>query len=165
MRQMAKVYFLIGGNLGDREQILSKTVSLLNERVGRIVKLSSIFETEPWGFQHELSFLNQVVFCETDLLPLEVLNITQSIEQDLGRVRKKNRYSERTIDVDLLFYDDLIMDTERLELPHPRMGERMFALAPLAEIAPNFIHPVIKKTILEIKKHCSDSSIVKKFKA
>ncbi|MGQ1908879.1 2-amino-4-hydroxy-6-hydroxymethyldihydropteridine diphosphokinase [Marinifilum sp. RC60d5] len=162
---MAKVYFLIGGNLGDREQILSKTVCLLSERVGQIVKLSSIFETEPWGFQHELRFLNQVVLCETDLVPLEVLNATQSIEQNLGRVRKKNRYSERTIDVDLLFYDDLIMDTERLELPHPRMGERMFALTPLAEIAPHFIHPVWKKTVSEIKFDCTDSSIVKRFKA
>ena len=157
---MAKVYFLIGGNLGNREQILKDTAEQLNEKVGEIYLISSIYETEPWGFEHELSFLNQVVVCETTLLPIEVLNSTQEIELNLGRVRKKNRYSERTIDIDLLFYDDLIMDTERLELPHPRMGERMFALAPLSEIIPEFIHPISFKTVQTIKAECEDTSVV-----
>jgi len=157
---MAKVYFLIGGNLGNREQILKDTAEQLNEKVGEIYLISSIYETEPWGFEHELSFLNQVVVCETTLLPIEVLNSTQEIELNLGRVRKKNRYSERTIDIDLLFYDDLIMDTERLELPHPRMGERMFALAPLSEIIPEFIHPISFKTVQTMKTECEDTSVV-----
>ncbi|MPQ45470.1 2-amino-4-hydroxy-6-hydroxymethyldihydropteridine diphosphokinase [Marinifilum sp. N1E240] len=157
---MAKVYFLIGGNLGNREQILKDTAEHLNEKVGEIYLISSIYETEPWGFEHELSFLNQVVVCETTLLPIEVLNSTQEIELNLGRVRKKNRYSERTIDIDLLFYDDLIMDTERLELPHPRMGERMFALAPLSEIIPEFIHPISFKTVQTMKTECEDTSVV-----
>jgi len=159
---MAKVYFLIGGNLGDREQILRDTVEQLNDKIGKTCLISSIYETEPWGFEHELSFLNQVVVCETALFPIEVLNNTQEIEQNLGRIRKKNRYSERTIDIDLLFYDDLIMDTERLELPHPRIGERMFAMVPLAEIIPEFIHPLSLKSIDTMKTECKDTSVVTK---
>jgi len=165
LKEMAKVYFLIGGNLGDREQILQSTVESLGNDVGKILNVSAIYETEPWGFEHEQSFLNQVVVVESNLLPEAVLDQTQRIEKNLGRVRKKNRYSERTIDVDILFYDDLIIDTERLEVPHPRMGERMFALAPLAEIAPDFIHPVMDKSILEMKSSCPDTSEVSVFKA
>ncbi|MCT4602015.1 MAG: 2-amino-4-hydroxy-6-hydroxymethyldihydropteridine diphosphokinase [Marinifilum sp.] len=162
---MAKVYFLIGGNLGNREQILQNTLNALNKDVGKVLKLSALYETEPWGFEHEQSFLNQVVMIETDLMPENVLNRTQKIEKDLGRIRKKNRYSERTIDIDILLYDDLIVNTERLEIPHPRMAERMFALAPLAEVAPEFIHPVNGKTLLEMKNSCPDTSGVSIFKA
>lgn len=161
---MAKVYFLIGGNLGDREQNLQDTIEALRNDVGTVVTVSFIYETEPWGFNHEQSFLNQVVLLETNLLPEEVLNKTQEIEKKLGRVRKKNRYSERTIDIDILLIDDLIIDTERLEVPHPRMGERMFALAPLYEIASNLQHPVNGKTIKELKDNCPDVSEVKVFK-
>ncbi|WP_321514861.1 2-amino-4-hydroxy-6-hydroxymethyldihydropteridine diphosphokinase [Marinifilum fragile] len=161
---MAKVYFLIGGNLGDRELILKSTVEALGNDVGKVLNVSAIYETEPWGFEHEQSFLNQVVIVESNLLPEAVLYQTQEIEKTLGRIRKKNRYSERTIDVDILFYDDLIIDTERLEVPHPRMGERMFALAPLSEIVPDFIHPVTGKSILDMKNSCPDTSEVTRFK-
>ena len=161
---MAKVYFLIGGNLGDRELILKSTVEAL-ATVGKVLKVSDIYETEPWGFEHEQSFLNQVVLIESNLLPEAVLDQTQEIEKNFGRVRKKSRYSERTIDIDILFYNDLIIDTERLEVPHPRMGERMFALAPLAEVAPEFIHPVTGKSILDMKNSCPDTSEVSVFKA
>jgi 2-amino-4-hydroxy-6-hydroxymethyldihydropteridine pyrophosphokinase len=161
---MAKVYFLIGGNLGDRELILKSTVEALGNDVGKVLNVSAIYETEPWGFEHEQSFLNQVVIVESNLMPEVVLDQTQEIEKKLGRIRKKNRYSERTIDVDILFYDDLIIDTERLEVPHPRMGERMFALAPLSEIAPDFIHPVTGKSILDMKNSCPDTSEVTRFK-
>ncbi|NOU62160.1 2-amino-4-hydroxy-6-hydroxymethyldihydropteridine diphosphokinase [Marinifilum caeruleilacunae] len=162
---MAKVYFLIGGNLGDRELILIKTIEALANRVGKVLKVSAVYETEPWGFEHEQSFLNQVVLVETSMLPEIVLDHTQAIENELGRVRKKNRYSERTIDIDMLFYNDLIIDSERLEVPHPRMGERMFALAPLAELASEMIHPVNGKSILEMKNACPDGSQVSVFKA
>ena len=156
---MAKVYFLIGGNLGDREQILQSTIKTLGN-IGHVLNVSSIYETEPWGFDHEQNFLNQVVLVETNLLPEDVLNQAQEIEKSLGRIRKKNRYSERTIDIDILFYNDLIIETDRLEVPHPRLGERMFALAPLAEIAGEFLHPVFGKTIKEIKDSCTDTSEV-----
>ena len=162
---MAKVYFLIGGNIGDREQVLHSTIKAIDKKIGHVLNVSSIYETEPWGFVHEQSFLNQVVLVETNLLPEDVLNQAQEIEKSLGRIRKKNRYSERTIDIDILFYDDLIIETDRLEVPHPRMGERMFALAPLAEIAGELLHPIFGKTIQEIKDNCTDTSEVTVFNA
>jgi 2-amino-4-hydroxy-6-hydroxymethyldihydropteridine diphosphokinase len=161
---MAKVYFLIGGNLGEREEILKATIKSLNDEVGIVVRLSSIYETEPWGFSHEMSFLNQVVLVDTDFSPIEVLDRTQEIEKTLGRIRKKNRYSERTIDIDILFYDHEVVETERLEIPHPRMGERLFALAPMAEIAAQFIHPITGQSVLEMKNQCEDTSQVKIYK-
>ncbi|WP_421917904.1 2-amino-4-hydroxy-6-hydroxymethyldihydropteridine diphosphokinase [Marinifilum sp.] len=161
---MAKVYFLIGGNLGDRELVLKRTTYALAKYVGKIVKESAVYETEPWGFNHDKSFLNQVVVVETKLLPENVLQKTQDIEKSLGRVRKKNRYSERIIDIDILFYDKVIVNTERLEIPHPRMGERLFVLAPLAELAPEMIHPANGNSILEMKDRCPDTSDVCVFK-
>lgn len=160
---MAEVYFLLGGNLGDRIVFLQKSQQLLRQEFGQPVLVSSIYETEPWGFDHEQSFLNQVIVCKTNLKPLEVLNKAQAIEEQLGRVRKKNRYSERTIDIDILFYDRLVIETDRLQIPHPRIRERMFVLAPLLEIAPEFVHPVIKKSVKELKKECLDESRVSIF--
>ncbi len=153
---MAKVFFLIGGNLGNREEILQNTIAQIEREVGKVIKLSSVYETAPWGFSHEQNFLNQVVVVETDLLPIAVLDRTQRIELDLGRKRKKNRYSERTIDIDILFYDLDIIDNERLEVPHPRMAERKFALIPLEEIASNLKHPVFNKSVAELLEVCPD---------
>ncbi len=153
---MAKVFFLIGGNLGNREGLLQSTIEHINKEVGRVIQLSSIYETAPWGFTHEQHFLNQVVVAETSLQPLAVLDKTQAIELSLGRKRKKNRYSERTIDIDILFYDSEVIDTPRLEVPHPRMAERKFALIPLNEVANDFKHPVFNKTIEELLAICTD---------
>jgi 2-amino-4-hydroxy-6-hydroxymethyldihydropteridine diphosphokinase len=104
------------------------------------------------------------VLVDTDFSPIEVLDRTQEIEKTLGRIRKKNRYSERTIDIDILFYDHEVVETERLEIPHPRMGERLFALAPMAEIAAQFIHPITGQSVLEMKNQCEDTSQVKIYK-
>jgi len=160
---MSKVIFLIGGNLGDRVKILKDSINYLESEIGEISQVSSIFETEPWGFTHELNFLNQVVVAETDLSPVQVLDRTQSIEQRMGRIRKKNRYSERTIDIDILFYDKQIFQSDRLELPHPRLQERMFALMPLNEIVSDLVHPVFNKTIGQIMDECDDKLEVKRF--
>ncbi len=160
---MAKVLFLIGGNLGNREEILQKTVERIGDEVGKVTQLSSIYETAPWGFSHEQNFLNQVVAAETNLPPAAVLDKTQRIELELGRKRKKNRYSERTIDIDILFYDLEIMTTERLEVPHPRIAERKFALIPLNEIAGNLIHPVFNKRISDLLQVCPDELEVTKY--
>lgn len=161
---MAKVYFLIGGNLGDREQILDQSINLMQDKIGSLVQLSPIYETEPWGFEHEQNFLNQVVVLESDFAPLLVLDLCQDIEKKMGRVRKKNRYSERTIDIDILFYEDQIINSERLEIPHPRMKERKFALCPLKDVAEDFIHPVFQKSIAELFDECKDDSEIKKYK-
>lgn len=160
---MNKVYFLIGGNIGDRKLILSKTIISIGENIGEVINTSAIYETEPWGFSHEQNFLNQVVVINTTKEPFEVLNALQKIEQELGRVRKKNRYSARTIDIDILFYNNLcINSSEELIIPHPRMQERMFALMPLCEIAFDLVHPKLNKTIAQLMDVCKDKLLVKK---
>ena len=161
---MTRVYFLLGGNLGDREQILREAIEKMSKDVGTVVKVSAIYETEPWGFHHELNFLNQVVVLDSDLEAIEILNLTQSIEKDLGRIRKKNQYSERTIDIDILFYGEERIASERLEVPHPRIQERMSALMPMMDVGEDLVHPVIGKTIKELLADCPDKMEVKKYK-
>ncbi len=161
---MERVYFLLGGNLDDRERILSEAISKMKLEIGELVDCSSIYETEPWGFEHELNFLNQVVVIETELEAKEILDVTQQIEKDLGRVRKKDQYSERTIDIDILFYGDQIISTDRLVVPHPRVQERLFALIPMLDVAPELIHPIEMKSIRELHAVCPDKMEVKKFK-
>ncbi|WP_372755035.1 2-amino-4-hydroxy-6-hydroxymethyldihydropteridine diphosphokinase [Labilibaculum sp.] len=162
---MAKVYFLLGGNLSEREKYLSDAIQQMVSKLGVLVASSSIYETEPWGFVHELNFLNQVVVIETCIAPLDILDVTQQIEKDLGRVRKKNQYSERTIDIDMLFYEDKIISSERLIVPHPRIQERLFALVPMLDVAADLIHPVLEKSIRQLHELCADSMEVKKYRA
>ena len=146
------IYFSLGTNLGDKEQNLRLAVQHIEERIGKIVSLSAFYATAPWGFTSDNAFLNAVVCAETSLPPLEILSITQSVEQEMGRTHKSVNgvYSDRVIDVDLLLYDDLILDTPTLKLPHPLMQERAFVMEPLAEIAPDVLHPVLKKTMQEL---------------
>ena len=152
---MAEVFILLGGNLGDKCQIFEETRKLIGERVGLITKQSSVYVTEPWGFESEL-FWNQVVIAETHLDPYELLQQTQAIEKSLGRIKKSVHYEARTIDIDLLFYNDLDLNTSGLTLPHPKMGERKFVLVPLNEIAPDKCHPVSGLKVREMLKLCSD---------
>ena len=153
---MAKLFLLLGGNMGNKRQLFEKAISRLEEELGEITQLSSIYETEPWGFQSEDLFWNQVVVINTVLSPEDVLKKTQAIELELGRTRKAERYVSRLIDIDLLFYDDLILRNPDLELPHPRMTDRRFVLKPLEEIAPNLVHPVFNQSIKTLLKNCSD---------
>lgn len=153
---MAKVYLLLGGNQGDRFYSLNKATELIEQEVGNIIRMSSFYETEPWGFEHEDEFWNQVLVIESDLEPIEILNITQDIEARIGRVRKKNQYCERIIDIDILFYNDIVMDEERLTIPHPKIQERRFTLAPLAELDAEFIHPVSQKSVGQLLNDCKD---------
>lgn len=159
---MNKLYLLLGGNLGDKRKIFSEAIGLLSNRVGEITTRSSIYETEPWGFESNDLFWNQVIEIATSLSPEEVLNQTQQIELELGRIRKANQYDSRLIDIDILFFDDLILNRENLILPHPRIQERKFALVPLCEIAPNLIHPVLLKSISQILEECNDPLKVEK---
>ena len=146
------VYLGLGTNLGNKEQNLRMAVQKIEERIGEIVSLSAFYVTAPWGFASDNSFLNAVVCVETSLRPLEVLKETQAIERELGRTRKSidGAYSDRLIDIDLLLYSDTIMDEEGLTLPHPLMTERRFVMEPLAEIAPDVMHPVLHKTMKEL---------------
>lgn len=123
--------------------------ALLAERVGDVLALSGFYETEPWGFQSENTFLNAALQLETSLSPLGLLEATQQIEVEMGRTQKSNgTYHDRIIDIDILLYDDLILQTPELTLPHPLMQDRRFVMEPLLEIAPNVVHPVFKKTVV-----------------
>ena len=155
---MAKVYISLGTNLGDKEQNLRTAVQKIEEQVGKVISLSAFYITAPWGFDSEHSFLNAAACVETELSPLEVLQKTQEIERELGRTHKSvgGVYSDRLIDIDLLLYDDLILDTPTLKLPHPLMQERRFVMEPLAEIAPDVIHPVLGKTLGDIYRDLTD---------
>lgn len=144
-------YIGLGTNLGDREGNIRRASILLAERAGEVVALSSLYETEPWGFESEHPFLNAVIVVRTDLDPMTLLDVTRQIELEMGRVNKSDgRYHDRPIDIDLLLMDDLVMRNERLTLPHPLMQQRRFVLEPLAEVAPNLTHPLLGKTIHEL---------------
>ena len=138
---MHKLYLGLGSNMGDRRQNIEKAVALIGERVGEVVRQSSLMETEPWGFASDNLFLNGVVLCQTELSPREVLQATQKIERELGRKRKSGskesgskEYFDRPIDIDILLYDDLHVDEPDLKIPHPLMEQRDFVMIPLKEI-------------------------------
>lgn len=148
---MAIAYLALGTNIGNKRRNMITAAALLAERVGDVLALSGFYETEPWGFQSDNAFLNAALQLETSLPPLELLKATQQIEIEMGRTQKSNgAYRDRIIDIDILLYDDLILRTPELTLPHPLMHERRFVMEPLAEIAPNLVHPVLKKTVIEI---------------
>lgn len=154
---------ILGSNSGNKRNILSEAIQLLSS-AGQITQQSALYETEPWGFTSNENFLNQVVVFETELSPREFLNHCLTIEKRLGRVRYEDgpRYSSRPIDIDILFCDSRIINSPELIVPHPRIAERRFVLAPLAEIMPDFVHPVFRKTIAELLSSCPDTLVVKK---
>lgn len=131
-----KVFLGLGSNLGERQANIERAIELISERVGEVIRRSSLIETEPWGFESENKFLNGVILCETTLTPRQVLRKTQKIERDMGRKKKTSslQYSDRPIDIDILLYDDLMVDEPDLKIPHPRMQEREFVMIPLKEI-------------------------------
>ena len=142
-------YVALGSNLGDKEANLRKALELLEERGVEVVKTSSFICTEPYGVTDQPQFLNGVCEVHTSLEPLELLHTLLDIEQEMGRVRLRH-WGERNIDLDLLLYEDVVMDTPQLKLPHPDMQNRDFVLLPLAEIAPELVHPTLQKTISEL---------------
>lgn len=154
---MATACIALGSNLGDRRRLLQKAVARLSVEAGEVTALSSFYETEPEGFDSPHRFLNAAAVLETPLSPEELLRVTQRIERELGRVGKSSdgRYADRPIDIDLIFFDEVVIDTPELTLPHPRMAERLFVLDPLCEIAPDFLHPLLHCTVSELRERLS----------
>ncbi|KAA6339433.1 2-amino-4-hydroxy-6-hydroxymethyldihydropteridine diphosphokinase [termite gut metagenome] len=149
---MAQVYLGLGSNLGNKEQNLHHTIQQMEKRIGKMISLSAFYVTTPWGFVSENDFLNAVVCVDSPFQPLEILEETQKIEREMGRMGKSANeiYDDRPIDIDILLYGNLIVETEKLIVPHPLMTRRLFVMQPLTEIAPNRIHPVLGKTMREI---------------
>ena len=167
---MNKVALLIGGNQGDRQALIEQATEQIRQRIGSVIALSSVYESEPWGeFEVEPGkrkvdhFLNRGLVVETTLSPWQVLRVALSIEAELGRVRNASSshslaaemqasrlYHSRPMDIDLIFYDNLVLNTPELTLPHPRMQQRRFVLEPLAEIMPEYRHPMIGKNVKEL---------------
>ena len=145
---MVAVYLGLGSNLGDREDNLRRAVSLLSRRAS-LVTLSSVYETKPWGYASQPAFLNVACLLETRLSAQDLLDLAQSVERDLGRV-PSFRYGPRVIDVDILLYGDEVIETPHLQVPHPRLWQRSFALTPLAEIAPGLAHPILGTSIADL---------------
>lgn len=152
---MNKVYLLIGGNMGNREEALAKARMLIGEQCGELMNISSLYETEAWGKNDQPSFLNQALEINTTLKPLQLMQQILSIEKQTGRIRHE-KYGPRIIDIDILFFNDEIYKYPSLTVPHPEIQNRRFVLEPMNEIAPSLVHPVFKKTIAELLEECPD---------
>lgn len=158
MTSTNKVQLLLGGNIGDRVKKLSEAKTQISDKVGVVIYESAIYESEPWGFEDENQFLNQLIIIETIFSPTNLLSKLKSIENDLGRTKSKSQYSSRIIDIDILFYEKAIVQEEYLTIPHPRIEERRFVLEPLLESDPAFVHPLSNKTVQELYSICTDQS-------
>jgi 2-amino-4-hydroxy-6-hydroxymethyldihydropteridine diphosphokinase len=153
---MNKVYLLLGSNLANRGFMLEQARQRISDRIGPVIAGSSIYESTPWGFSDSRQFLNQVIEVITSLSSGSLLDAVLEIEQELGRVRQGNGYSSRLIDIDILFYNNDIIDNHRLTIPHPRIPERRFALLPLHEVNGKLVHPVLNKSITALLEECTD---------
>jgi 2-amino-4-hydroxy-6-hydroxymethyldihydropteridine diphosphokinase len=152
-------FLSLGGNLGNTREIFEQTYLLIEKKIGRICKKSHLYQTAAWGLTEQADFLNQVIEVETNNKPEEILAHLLQIEHELGRVRDV-RWGPRRIDLDLLFVDDLVVNSAQLTLPHPHIQDRKFILIPLAEIAPNVIHPQLKRTAQELLNSTLDDGPV-----
>lgn len=150
----------IGTNIGDRQANIANAITALGQ-IGKVVTVSPIYTSEPWGFESENGFYNIALILETSLSPLDLLYATQQIERDLGRIAKTTTsYTDRIIDIDIIDYNNQTIDTQTLTLPHKLMHKRNFVLYPLADIAPDWQHPILKLTAAELKNASADTSVV-----
>lgn len=163
MTEKRDAYLLTGSNLNDRESFLSFAENQIEEKAGTICRKSAIYETEPWGVSGQDWYLNQALHIKTTLTPMDLLKITKEIERDAGRKEKSN-LKPRVLDIDILFYNDLVIESDELTIPHPRLDLRKFTLIPLQEIAPDLLHPVLKQTIDQLLETSADELEVRKLR-
>ena len=156
------VFLQLGSNLGNRELLLQDAVLAIEDRVGPVVEKSRIYESTPWRVEGQENYLNLIVKVKTELMADDVLSTILDIEQKLGRIRIE-KWGERLIDIDIIFYNDEIIETPQLCVPHKHMHERMFVLTPLDNIAPDMVHPKYNKTVEELLKQCTDTQLVKEY--
>ena len=158
---MNNVYIQLGSNIGIRESFIAKSKQQIEKNIGKIILESSVIETNPWGNEKQNNFLNCVIKIKTPLNASRILEKSQEIEDNLGRVRKE-KWGERTIDIDILFYNTEIINTKQLNIPHPLIHKRGFVLIPLSEIAPNYIHPIFNKKISDLlNEHKKNQQTIK----
>jgi len=153
------IYIQLGSNMGNRKSYIEKSMQQIEQEIGNIICSSKIYESSPWGVSIQNHFLNSVIKIESELSSSILLKKLQEIENNLGRVRLR-KWGERTIDIDILFYNNEIIKTEKLNIPHPLLHERKFVLIPLSKIAPNYIHPILKKNVSDLLSECKDSQQV-----
>lgn len=158
---MNKAYLLIGGNMGNRKKQLQKAAATIGKTCGTITRLSHFYETAAWGKTNQPAFLNQALVLNTLLSPRHLLYSILDIETGMGR-RRVEKFGPRIIDIDILLWNDEVIDQPGLKIPHPELANRRFALEPLSEIAPGIIHPVFKKSILGLLEECTDALAVRK---
>ena len=161
---MNTAFLLTGGNLGDRLQNLQQAYNLIEKNCGHIIESSSIYKTAAWGFTEQPDFYNQALQLETELSAEKLMRKLLSIEETMGRKRVV-KMGPRIIDIDILLMNDIVLNSSLITIPHPRLAERRFALTPLAEIAPNVIHPVLHKKIKQLLAECKDDLPVYKISA
>jgi len=159
---MMRVYLGLGTNLGNRKKNLEDAIERIRDVIGPVKKKSSVYETEPWGFKARSNFYNIVIEVRTELRPSGLLGRLLMIEAHMGRIREGKEYKSRIIDIDILLIDNRVMNTKVLQIPHPGLQDRKFALAPLCEIAPELIHPFLNKSMKNLLKECTDETRVKK---
>ena len=152
---MSKVYFSIGSNKGNRSGLINEAIDKIDIIIGKVVQKSSIYETKSWGFNSN-NFYNICILLESTLTPELILNKILTIEKDMGRLKTTDQYSDRCIDIDILFFDNRIVNSKSLEIPHPRIQLRKFVLTPMLELTPDLIHPILNKSIRQLELECVD---------